>query len=230
MRLGKLRWLNLTFALAAVAVMVSWGVYSVLWTPPINEATIVQNALERDVNRINLNPRNVTAESEARYTVLFQTKIPATEAPSTILAGENVAFGPVPWGPANTTFFQADREYAVFELEFTLKGQSYTQNPTIWYSSPQGNITAAEFLSTFVGGYSASALEVSSVGNYTLHFLNKPSTNATVKISMGWSPVTYQYSRPYLYQGIATIGLAGTFTIITGYFSSRRIPQAAGTA
>jgi hypothetical protein len=227
----RIGWAQLIFATAVVAVMLSWGLFAIFWTSP-NEVTIVQDALYADGNRLTINAFNVTAGSEARFTIFFQTNIPANVSSEGHVDGENVAFGPVPWATPNVTFLRSELEYAVFTLEYTLhnaNGGGYTQTPTTRYSGPQGNLTASNFYSTFVGEYTASAVEAASPGNYTLHFLNKPSTNATGRITMGWSRVTHSNSRPYLYDGFMTIGLAGAFSITTVYVSWKRIPPARGS-
>jgi hypothetical protein len=226
--------MRLILAVAVVAVMLSWGVFAALWTStsPNGQATIIQDALEGDSNRLDINSMNVTAGSEARFTIFFQTNIPANVPPSGSVDGENEAFGPVPWTAPNVTSSQSELEYAVFTLEFTLRSANdggVFFNSAYWYSGPRGDVVGANFNGTFGGDYTASAIEASSPGNYTLHFLNKPTTNATVRITMGWSSVTFFNSRPYFYDGLITIGLAGAFSVTTAYFSWKRILPRKGT-
>ena len=221
-----IRWAHLIFAVAVVVTMLSWAIYAILWTIPNDQSGIVDAALQSEGSFADMLPFNVTAGSEARFTVFFKTTIPAGMGTGSYRTGEDYTVGPMPWTAPRATFTQFEVHYALYTLEYTvhpLNGGGI--GPTIWYSGPQGNVTAVDLQSHQVGEYSKVAVEAPSPGNYTLHFLTSQSAYAAFgRMTMGASSVTF--SRPYYSDGWITIGLTGAFSITTLYVSRKNYSKA----
>ena len=210
--------------------MVSWAIYAVLWTIPNDQSAIASAALQNERSYADLLPFNVTAGSEARFTVFFQTNIPAGIGTSSYRTGEDWAVGPYSWTPPSATLPQFQVSYALYTLEYKvhpLNGGGI--GPSIWYSGPQGNLTTIDIESYQAGAYSESAVEVPSPGNYTLHLLTSQSAYVTFgRMTIGAGSVTY--SRPYFYDGLITIALAGAFSVTTLYVSRKKYWMAESSA
>jgi hypothetical protein len=104
-----------------------------------------------------------------------------------------------------------------------------------WFSGPQGNITQTTGIGSYGGveqyagglGWSTSILEIDAAGNYTLHFFNTGTIgNATERVAMGSSSVSYSRNRPYLFAGETTLGLAAAFVVGAILVSLKRVKPA----
>ena len=166
-------------------------------------------------------PRGITIppNSEAQFTMIFES-IPAYNASNgwpqefPVSGGEGVAVGPYFPSDPSSTLSPYTVRYAVFTCSFCA-GAS-------WLTGAQGQISTTYDISPPIDTW---IVEVDSPGNYTLHFQNIGSTNATGQITMSYSLVVFTPSRPYLYPGLATIGVAVALSVATGLVS-RRKPEA----
>ena len=166
-------------------------------------------------------PQGITIppNSEAQFTMIFESN-PAYDAskgwPQTypVSGGEDVALGPYLTSDPSSIFSPYTVRYAVFTCSFCVGGS--------WLTGPQGPIDPTYSLTAPADTW---VEEVDSPSNWTLHQLNQGSTNETGQITMGYSSVVFTPSRPYLYPGLATIGVAVALSVATGLVS-RRKPEA----
>lgn len=164
--------------------------------------------------------------------MVFKTTIPPGTGTGTYGTpnGEGTIESPVLWTMPETTPTSYQVNYAVFIYQFVTQPNA---GWLMWFSGPQGNLTASYTTSTLnriqangayrSSDYQTSLFEVPAPGNYTLNYLNTGMANASGIISMGPSLVTFTH--PYLYAGLTSITIAGLLIVATGLaFRSRRKP------
>jgi len=219
----KVGLMHLILAGAIVVAMLGWGTYASLSTYPNDPSTTVNAALQAVHSEVQILGFNIVPGSEGRYTVFFQTTVPASSTPGSYGSSENAAFGPVLWTTPNSTFSEYQVVYVVFIVEYSIVTNSGAVGPQIYYNGPQGNLAASAFMSTSVSPSSGiSILKAPSPGNYTLHLSNTNNQNANFTGTVSFGPSIVTYSRPYLYYGLITIGLAGAFTCTAAYVSWKK--------
>jgi hypothetical protein len=213
--------------LIAIIAVLSWGVFAVTWTSP-NDAGSTLNAVfngeRQTLTTLGLsgNGTIIRPHSEAQFIMFYRTEIPAGLGSGTypVPGGQGIAYGPLLWTAPTSNLTSFEVKYAVisFSAASTLTGPG----PIWWVSGPQGNLTASLSTSRFGGleytrtnyYYQSSIFELSGPGNYTLHYLNQGSTNATAIVALGSSSVLFTH--PYLYSGVTTIVIVAALLILTG--------------
>ncbi len=224
--------------------MLTWESYAILWTQtsPSDQASIVNAVLDHEslfANNVG-NGTVISSGSGAQYIVMFQTNIPANIAPSSFVlpGGAGYALGPAPWTAPSSAASSYEISYAVFTWLFGFPVPGPGGVP-LWLSGPQGNISQPTYTIPGYGGvnlfaeqgglkfpehlgWAPSILEIDTVGNYTLHFFNTGTENATGRVAMGYSSVVFSRSSPYLYAGATTTVIAAAFAVGTGLVSWRR--------
>ena len=157
--------------------------------------------------------------SEAQFNMIFQTS-PVYDA-SKGWPQFYPAFGAygIGWGP----FLPSDPSSvsSPFTLRYAIFTFLFSTGSAFWLTGPAGQIGATY---SFAAPVSTWVVQVGSPGNYTLRLDNGPSENATGQVTMSFSAVTFTPSRPYLYEGIATIGVAVVFFLAIGYVSRQNRP------
>jgi hypothetical protein len=160
----------------------------------------------------------IPPNSEAQFTMIFQAN-PTYNASGgwpqvySVPRAEGTGWGPfLPSDPGSSSSSFTVR-YAIFS--FSLGGGVY------WLTGPQGQLSTTYDFGTTPPTW---ILEVDAPGNYTLRFDSAQSANATGHVTMSYSSVMFTPSRPYLYAGLGTIGVAAAFSVATGYLSWRGKP------
>ena len=158
----------------------------------------------------------IPPNSEAQFTMIFESN-PVYDAskgwpqPYPVPRGEGAAWGPFLPSDASSSFSSYTIRYAIFT--FSLKYGAF------WLTGPQGELGATYDFGTPANNW---IVEVDSPGNYSLRFDNSQSGNATGQVSMSYSSVVITPSRPYLYVGLATIGVAISLPVATQLLSWRK--------
>jgi hypothetical protein len=215
------------FAAVTIVALLSWGIYGILWTFPNDQGSII-NAVETRENPITYccgNGTIIPHDTEAQFIMIFQTgPLPLGTCGSCLLPnGEGWVTGPFPLTASGLAFASFEKFYAVFTYTFT--AQAGPSSP-LWYTGPQGNLSESLYTSHYAGlggtsSFETAILEISIPGNYTLHYYNVGPMTAIGMVIMGPSSVVY--SRPYLYPSLATIAIAGVFSIITRFALWRKL-------
>jgi hypothetical protein len=210
-----------------IVTLVTWGAYAIPTvstsaSPSSPGGTV--NAVMRGVfvsttysaGAPYVNP--IPPNSEAQFTMIFEAN-PTYNASKgwpqiySVPRAEGTSWGPfLPSDPSSSSSSFTVR-YAIFS--FSLGAGVY------WLTGPQGQLSTTYDLKTTPPTW---VLEVDAPGNYTLRFDSAQSANATGQVTMSYSSVVFTPSRPYLYAGVATIGIAAAFSVATGYFSWRGKP------
>ncbi len=220
--------IHIFLTLLAIIAMLSWGVFAVVWTFPDDQGGIVSAVLNGEHESAgNGNGTIIRPGFEGQFIMDYQVRIQAGIGGGTSLppGGVGFVFGPVLWTTPSSTISSFEVRYAIFTFEFS---SQLGPAPPLWFSGPLGNLTASlvttKYGGTPFGGWFAdfqtSIFELSGPGNYTLHYFNNGSVNATGLVAMG--PSSVLFSRPYLYAGVTTIVLALTFSVATGFVLQRR--------
>jgi hypothetical protein len=227
--------IQVVLILIAVVAMLSWGVFAVLWTFPSDQGGTV-NAVLNGENGSSAyigkgNGTVIRPGSEAQYILDYQTVIQAGRGSGTFTPsnGQGLIYGPILWTNPSSTLSSFQVMYAVFSFHFS---SQQGIGPLLWFSGPQGNLTQALGTHSYGGidatipftSFQTSILEVSGPGNYTLHYFNTGSANATGLVAIGPSSVVF--TRPYLFAGVTTIVLAVALAVVTGFVLRRRLRQA----
>jgi hypothetical protein len=205
--------------------MLTWGVYAVFWTYPNDQGSILNAVLNGESSvtyyRGNGNGSIIRPHTEDQFIMVFKTNPGNGGGGSISPDGKDFIVGPFMWtapGPMTSTW---EVPYAVFTFSFSAQqpGSQFPLFP-LWFSGPQGNMSQSIHTSRYGGlptnigeTFDTAILELSAPGNYTLHYFNNGSMNATGKVAMG--PSTVAYSRPYLYPGATTIAFAGILSGVT---------------
>ena len=228
-----------------VVTLLTWGSYAVLAvsTFPSDQGSITSAAL-RGVSFASAYTGNGTVirpNSQAQFLMAYQSKVvlnPNQAWPQSysVPSGEGYGLGPFLATQPSSNFSSFEVRYAIFTFSFGAPGPLPPQGqPGAWLSGPQGNMSQPTygFSSTAISNFPVPTtwiLEIDTAGNYTLHYSNAQSANATGKVIMGSSSVVFSRSRPYLYVGLTTVGVAATFSVVTGFVSWRRTrpPKTAG--
>jgi len=234
--------LQLVVAWVAIVALLTWASYFVLWTSPHDQGSMTNSVIE-NVNRWTCcaNGTVITPGSEVQYIIVIQRQVPASTGfcgGCPLPNGKGYVYGPTELRPNNPTISSFELNYAVFTFTFCPKlttgcalGFGYPQPnqaaPNSWLSGPQGNIS--QFIITqkhdpllsgiFQNPLFTVIVEMDTAGNYTLHYHNYFSTNATGTVAVGFSTVVF--SRPYLYTGATTIAIAIVFAALTASFRGR---------
>ncbi len=183
--------------------MLSWGVFAVVWTFPDDQGGIVSAVLNGEHESAgNGNGTIIRPGFEGQFIMDYQVRIQAGIGGGTSLppGGVGFVFGPVLWTTPSSTISSFEVRYAIFTFEFS---SQLGPAPPLWFSGPLGNLTASlvttKYGGTPFGGWFAdfqtSIFELSGPGNYTLHYFNNGSVNATGLVAMG--PSSVLFSRPY---------------------------------
>jgi hypothetical protein len=203
--------------------MLSWGVFAVVWTLPDDQGGIVNAVLNGEYESAgNGNGTIIRPGFEGQFIMDYQIRIPAGIGSGTSLppSGVGFVFGPLLWTTPSLTISSFEVRYALFTFEFS---SQLGPAPPLWFSGSQGNLTAS-LVTTKYGGvpstrpfsnFQTSIFELAGPGNYTLHYFNSGTVNATGLVAMG--PSSVLFSRPYLYAGVTTIVLALTFSVVTRF-------------
>jgi hypothetical protein len=217
--------------------MLAWGIYAALWTFPNDQGSILNGVLDGEHSSTYCcgNGTIIRPESEAQFIMIFQTNPtnPGSCGSCLLPNGQGWVTGPFALTAPKLAFSSFQKYYAVFTFAFT----AFTPLQQIaqrfappWFSGPQGNMSESISTSIYAGlrnlvtpFFETAILEISIPGNYTLHYFNAGSVNATGRVAMGPSSVVY--SRPYFYPGLATIATAGIFSIINRFDLRTRIKR-----
>ena len=210
--------------------MLTWGIYAVFWIYPNDRGSTLNAVLNGELSntyyRGNGNGSIIRPRTEDQFIMIFKTN-PGNGGGSFISPdGKEFIVGPYLWtapGPTGSTWTV---QYAVFTFSFSV--QLGPSSP-VWFTGPQGNTTQSLYTSRYGGlptsfgeTFDTDILELSAPGNYTLHYFNNGSMNATGLVAMGPSSVTY--SRPYLYPGAITITFAGILATVTVILLRKKNP------
>jgi hypothetical protein len=225
--------LQRVFAVVTMVGLLSWGIYGVLWTFPNDQGSILNGVLNGESSSTYCcgNGTIIRPDTEAQFIMIFRSNPtnPGSCGSCLLSNGEGWVTGPFTLMSASLPIFSFEKHYAVFTFAFTPPpsiGEVAQRFVPPWFSGPQGNVSESLHVSKYAGLenisplFETSVLEISALGNYTLHYFNPGLGNATGKVIMGASSVVY--SRPYLYPGIATIMVAGVFFFLTGFVSWRK--------
>jgi hypothetical protein len=209
-----------------VVALLAWGIFAVLsvstLTSPSSPGGIV-NAVMRGITVSGTYSTEtpggikIPPNSEAQFTMIFESN-PVYDAskgwpqPYPVTRGEGAGWGPFLPSDPGSSFSSFTTRYAIFT--FSLKYGA------TWLTGPQGQISSTYNFNTPPAGN--WIVEVDSPGNYTLRFDNSQSGNATGQVSMSYSSVVNTPSRPYLYAGLATIGVAIALPVATQLLSWRK--------
>jgi hypothetical protein len=241
--LKRIRSIRLTLQGLVTVALLIWGSYAILLvqTSPSDERSIITAALTGESNLVETGITGsgtvIQSGTRVQYILTFETNVASNVGPSPtqLNGGGGYAFGPVLWSPSNSASSSYRVEYAVFTYSFNWVPGPQGCCPQ-WFSGPQGNISASTGIGSYGGlegyapsgpGWGTSILQVDAAGNYTLHFSNTGTIgNATGRVAMGSSSVSFSRSRPYLLAGETTLGLAAAFVVGTILVSSRRVKPA----
>ena len=217
----------------AIAALLTWGIFAVLFVSPSDQGGIINAALSGEngwTENFSGNGTLVAPNSDAQYIMFIQDKVPASSvAQFYLLPNGGVAYGPVLWISPSSSASSYEVRYAIFTFSFCgATGCLFGIGPQgiERFSGPTGNISQWMDVSHYGGLENrrllphTSIIGIEMVGNYTLHIHNPYSVNATVHIAMGLSTVVF--SRPYLYPGVTTIAIAAGLAVMTGLASWRR--------
>jgi hypothetical protein len=237
----RFRSIQLAIAGATLIVLLAWGIYSttLVSTSPSGEGAIVDAVLngESAAALYTGSGTIITPGSEGQFIVMFRSSVNgnAIVVPGTgtylINGHEGLAFGPFLFLPESSNSSSSYHvQYALFsylQCGGWNKGPIPPQGqPCPWFSGPQGNITRdtydAPSRNLNPDQLVTAIYRIDSPGNYTLHYFNAQSTNATGKVIMGYSYVSFSVTRPYLYPGLATIGVAAAFLVATVVLQGRK--------
>jgi hypothetical protein len=214
--------IHLVLASLAIIVMLTWGVYAIFWIYPNDQGSTLSAVLNGESSvtyyRGNGNGSIIRPGTEDQFIMVFKTGSGNGGGASISPDGKDFIVGPFQWtapGPTTSTW---EVPYAVFTFSFSAQ-QPGSRFP-LWFSGPQGNMSELIHTSRYGGlptnigeNFDTAILELSTPGNYTLHYFNNGSMNATGKVAMG--PSTVAYSRPYLYPGATTIAFSGALAGVT---------------
>jgi hypothetical protein len=218
--------LTLTLEGIVVVALLAWGIFAILTvstlTSPSSPGGIVNSVMAGATVSSTYStdtPGAITIlpNSEAQFTMIFESN-PVYNASKgwpqfyPVTRGEGAGLGPFLPSDPSSSFSSYTLRYAIFT--FSLKYGA------TWLTGPQGQISATyDFNTPPAGNW---IVEVASPGNYTLRFDNSQSGNATGQVSMSYSSVVITPSRPYLYMGLATIGMAVALPVATELASWRK--------
>lgn len=223
--------IHLVLASLAIIVMLTWGVYALFWTYPNDQGSTLNAVLNGELSdtyyRGNGNGSIIRPGTEDHFIMIFKTNPGNGGGGFMSPDGKDFIVGPFPWTAPSPTASTWEVQYAVFTFSFS--AQLGPPSP-LWFTGPQGNMSQAIHtsqyggLSLIAGGsFDTDILELSAPGNYTLHYFNGGPGNATGKVAMGPSSVTY--SRPYLYPGATTIAFAAILSAVTVILLRKKNPQ-----
>ena len=224
--------IHLLLASLAIIVMLTWGTYAVFWTYPNDQGGTLNAVLNGELSvtgyRGTGNGSTIRPGTEDQFIMIFKTN-PGNGGGGFISPdGKNFIVGPFLWTAPSPTGSTWTVQYAVFTFSFSAQPPG-TRFP-LWFTGPQGNISESIHTDKYGGlptnigqNFDTGIFELSAPGNYTLHYFNYGSTNATGLVAMGPSSVTY--SRPYLFPGATTITFAGVLSAVTLVLLRKKNPQ-----
>jgi hypothetical protein len=200
--------LQLVVAWIAIVALLTWATYFVVWTSPHDQGSTTNSVIENiNSSTCCANGTVITPGSEVQYIIDIQTQVPASTGfcgGCPLPNGKGYVYGPTELRPNNPTISLFELNYAVFTFTFCPKlttgctlGFGYPQPnqpaPNSWLSGPQGNIS--QFIITqkhdpllsgiFENPLFTVIVEMDTAGNYTLHYHNFFSTNATGTVAVG---------------------------------------------
>ena len=205
--------------------LLGWGIYATLivsnsTSPSSSGGTVtaimrgINNSVSSYLGSQGGNP--VPPNSTANFTMIFETH----PSYNTSLGyrefnppkgGLGTGFGIFLPSDPSTTSSPFTERYAIFTFLFSCSCIQSLVGP--------GGFLGATY--TFAAPEDTWIVQVDSPGNYTVLLSNGPDGNATGKITMSFSAVTFTPMRPYFLQGLATIGVAIAFSVPTLYVSRR---------
>lgn len=235
-------------SVVAITALLIWGAWAIQFTQasPGDQANIANRAdITPQVTTNMQGNATIPPGAEAQYTMTFQANIPGNIAPNVRARpnGLGDTFGPDPFDTTNNATFPHNTTYAVFTFLFGWQlGPNGGSVPSIWASTPSGNLSnptvvapgyagvdhyALQGVATFNQhiGWITWILEVDTPGNYTVHFLNSGIANAAGLVAMGYTDIVFSRSSPYLYVGIGTIVVAAALGIGIGVEEWKRQKQ-----
>jgi hypothetical protein len=217
--------------------LLTWGSYAILAvsTSPSDQGST--DAALRGVRIASSYAGNGTIirpNSQAQFMMVYQDKVIVNASqpwPRTysVPGGEGYGFGPFLTTQPSSNFSSFEVRYAIFTFSFSAPGPLPPQGqPAPWFSGPHGNLSQPTYgFGSLALSNSASLttwiLGIDSAGNYTLHYSNAQSANATGKVIMSSSSVVFSRSRPYLYSGLATVVTGAAF--LTSFALLRKLKR-----
>ncbi len=245
--MSRISRINLVLSGLAVVALLTWGTYSVTLTQtsPSDPAAITSAASEGAVRATFGFPNGTTVMpgSTEEYIISLKTNIPSNASLCICLLpnGKGFVDSPVGWIAPTSNDTAYDKNYLLFTFTFCSGsrcqyGFGRGSYGTIWFSDPQGNITQPMRTFSFGAGSTGedaietAIAEMTTPGNYTLHYLNTSSENFSARVVFARSQVWFYRSSPYLFAGAFTLALGAAvlgstvLVSLTTLRHSRRTP------